>query len=119
MEEERRRGGAVAAGSLPESTTLKQVNSITKEFTEENPGLGTEKMLQEEKEGGPPMRTRHLATAVHNFGSVFHFGFLQRALSPSAIFPRLKPPSFFFNWLKMKVQGFVLTPFLYAFIFFC
>lgn len=28
-EAERRRGGAVAAGSLPESTTLKQVNSIT------------------------------------------------------------------------------------------
>lgn len=55
-------------------------------------------------------------TFGHNFGSVLHFGILQRARFALSYISPVKPSKLLF-WLKMKVEGFVLSPFSYYLFF--
>lgn len=73
-----RRGGAAAAGSLPESTTLNQVNSITN-------GISQRKSRTRRREDAAGGEERWASDENQTWLQPF----TSRVLLPSAIFPQL------------------------------
>lgn len=104
----------MAAGSLPESTTLKQVNSITNRISQrksrtrrrEDAAGGEERWASDENQ-----------TSDHSSAPLcLPLCFSSKGPIPLCCISTVKPTKLF-TWLKMKLQSFVLTQSSYVFIF--
>lgn len=100
-EEERRRCGGPDLYPRAQLWT-RSIQSQTG-FHGGNPGLGAEMMLQEENEGGPLMRTRHLATAVQNFEFCLPLWFSSKGSVPLSYISTAKTDQAIL-WLKMRLK---------------
>lgn len=113
-EEERRRCGGPDLYPRAQLWT-RSIQSQTG-FHGGNPGLGTEMMLQEENEGGPLMRNRHLATAVQNFEFCLPLWFSSKGSVPLSYISTAKTDQAIL-WLKMRLKVLFYTHFQ-MFVFF-